>query len=171
MRSNMKRILSIIGFATALFSLASQVEADSTIHWVTDRDYRLSVLDNNNQPILSVKIEYQGKKPYGNEVNDHNWKFVDTDFYRESFKNLTDSTINIQKISYSLDRGRLHTPRVKNKEKVKAMYGATEINANASIHKNNAWVWSKRNNKLHRKFLFFYNNEKIEVDIPLIYRQ
>ncbi len=169
--SNMKLLSSLIGLAIVSITLSSTVQGDNSIQWINDRDYSVSILDNSNRPILSIVIKYQGKTPYDNQVKNHNWKSFDTDFYRESFTNLTDSTIHIQEIRYFLDRGKLHTSRIKGKEQIKALYGTTRIIANESLHRNDAWIWAKKDNKLHRMFLFTYNDEKIEVDIPLVYQQ
>ena len=70
-----------------------------------------------------------------------------------------------------MDRGRLYSVRIKGDEKIQAMYGSSDIKPKASLHRYNAWVWAKKNNKLHRVYHFIYNNEEIEVDVPLIYQQ
>jgi hypothetical protein len=68
------------------------VQAESSIQWMNEREYRVTISDNN-KPILSVVIEYQGKVPSDSEIIDHNWKSIDTDFYRETFNNLSESNI------------------------------------------------------------------------------
>ena len=155
-------------FAIAIVVWSFSVQAESSIHWLNEREYTVTVSDNN-KPILSVGIEYQGKAPYGNEVIKHNWKAVDTDFYRETFKNLSGSNISIKEVKYFLEHGQLHTPRIKGEKKIKMTYGTTLIKTNESLFRNNAWVWAKRENILHRIFVFKYDDQEIDVDIPLVY--
>ena len=151
---NMKKIISIINLAIVISVLSPTVEADSTLHWLNDRDYSLSVSDDSNQPILLIAIEYQGKR-----------LLDDVDVYHESFKNLTNSTINIHKISYSMDRGRLYTALIKGDEKIQAMYGSSDIKPKGSLHRYDAWVWAKKDNKLHRVYHF----RQLEINnLPII---
>ncbi|MCF6204447.1 MAG: hypothetical protein L3J59_12410 [Methylococcaceae bacterium] len=164
-----KLFLSFIQIFTITIAVWSfSVQAESSTYWLNEREYTVTVSDNN-KPILSVGIEYQGKAPKGNELIKHNWKAVDTDFYRETFKNLSGSSIGIKEVKYFLDHGQLHTPRIKGGKKIKMTYGTTLIKANELLFRNNAWVWAKRENILHRMFVFTYDNQEIEVDIPLVY--
>lgn len=170
---NMK-ILSIIMCVFFIVTWSCFVQAENSIHWVNEREYSVTISDNSNQPILSVTIEYIGKSPEspdsGEEIN-HNWRVIDTDFYSETFKNLTGKNIYIKTINYFLERGKLHTPRVKGKAMIQAMYGTTEIKPYALLHRSNAWVWAKKDNTLHRMFVFTKENKMFDVDIPLIYQQ
>jgi len=145
--------------------------AESSIEWNNDREYSLTVLDNDNKPLLLIEIKYQGKSPQGDKKINHNWKAVDTDFYQEMFKNLSGSSVHIKEIKYSLDRGPLRTPRIKSESKIKVTYGTTQIMPNKTLYRDDAWVWAKRENVLHRLFVFSYKNREIEVDIPLVYQR
>jgi hypothetical protein len=166
----MKKIflLFIQIFAIALLVWSFSAQAESSIHWLNEREYTVTVSDNN-KPILSIGIEYQGKAPKGNELIKHNWRGIDTDFYHETFKNLSGSSLGIKEVKYFLDHGQLHTPRIKGEKKIEMTYGTTLIKANESLLRNNAWVWAKKENILHRIFIFTYGNQEIEVDIPLVY--
>ncbi len=148
---------------------SNTTRAESTIEWINDRGYILTVLDND-KPILLIEIKYQGKAPIGDKKINHNWKAVDTDFYQETFKNLTESSVHIKEIRYSLDLGPLRTPRIKSESKIKVTYGTTQIMPNKSLYRDDAWVWAKKENVLHRLFVFSYKNREIEVDIPLVYQ-
>ncbi len=165
------KIISIIIYVFFIATWSCFVQAESLIHWVNEREYSVTISDNNNQPILSVAIEYIGKSPDSDKEINHNWRAIDTDFYSETFKNLTGKNIYIKTINYFLERGKLHTPRVKGKDMIQAMYGTTEIKPYASLHRTNAWVWAKKNNTLHRMFVFTKENQIIDADIPLIYQQ
>lgn len=155
--------ISLLVWNTAL-------QAESAIHWVNEREYNITVSDNES-PLLSIDIEYQGKAPKGNKKIKQDWRSVDTDFYHLSFKNLSETNIHFKEVQYFLDRGQLHTPRIKDKPKIKQTYGTTVIKANESLIRNNAWVWSKRDNILHRIFIFTLDNKEFDVDIPLVYQQ
>ena len=146
------------------------LHAESSIHWVNEREYNITVSEND-KPLLSIVIEYQGKAPKGNTTIKHNWRTVDTDFYHLSYENLSESNIHIKEVQYFLDRGQLRTPRIKRKSKIKATYGTTVIKANSSLIRNNAWVWSKKDNTLHRVFVFTLDNKAFDVDIPLVYQK
>lgn len=169
---NMDKLLIHLmqSFILTLFIWSATLQAESIIHWENEREYRVTVSDNN-KPLLSIAVEYLGKTPNNNKIIKHNWKAVDTDFYRETIKNLSESDIHIKEIKYSLDRGQLYTPRIKGGNKIKATYGTHVIKANESLSRDNAWVWSKRDNTLHRIFKFTWNDKTMDVDIPFVYQK
>lgn len=162
------RILSLILMILIFWS--NTTWAESAVERIDEREYILTVLDNA-KPILLIEIRYQGKAPKGDKKIKQNWRAVDTDFYHETFTNLAESAVHIKEIRYSLDRGPLRTPRIKSESKIKATYGATKIMPNKSLYRENAWVWAKKENVLHRIFVFSYKNREIEVDIPLVYQR
>jgi hypothetical protein len=167
----MKILLTYVIQIFTIFLLVwnTAVQAESTIHWDNGREYKITVSDNK-KPVLSISIEYQGKTPKGNKEIKHNWSTVDTDFYHISFENLSKSNLHFKEIRYFLDRGQLYSTRIKGESRIKETYGTTVIKPSESLVRNNAWVWSKKNNTLHRIFVFTLNNKVFDVDIPLVYQ-
>lgn len=146
-----------------------QSNVDSEVNWHNAREYTMIAKTSNDQPVMEVHIEYIGKEPYGDESIDHNWRDVDTDFYRETIENKSNSGIDFKEIRYSMKRGKLYTQRVKTEADIQPMYGTTTLEPHTSLVRDNAWVWGKRDNVLHRNFVFAQDHERFEADIPLVY--
>jgi len=86
-----------IPILTALFVLFS-----SLLCALEERNYTKTVTDENGKAIMTVEMNYIGKKPIGKFTYPHDWRHTDTDFYNVIYTNLTDKPIEFIKMrSYS----------------------------------------------------------------------
>ncbi len=164
--------MSPLKFVTILLAVILQYgcqQNNTDVTWYNAREYTLT-LYNGSQPILEVDVSYIGKKPSANVKVKHNWQQQDTDFYQVKFTNLFQESIHFESIVYELEKGKLLSKKVKNKQGIAADCGFVKILPGNSMLNESAYVWSYANsNTLHRYFNLTVAGKNLTVDFPLVY--
>jgi len=158
-----------LAYALLLALLACSESAqrvDTT--WHNQRDYSLVLSTLAGEAVLAVEVTYQGKKPQGafTPTHDH-----DTDYYAVHLTNLCDDVIEFKRIEYYLERGALKSRREKNAFGIEQTYGQTSLIPGETVLRQNARVWALKDNTLHRELHLQVRDQRLTVDIPLVYQR
>lgn len=109
------------------------------------------------QDVLQIDCQYVGKSPADPKSyqSPHDYRSIDTDFYRLSFTNLTDQEIEIAGISYHMEKGPNKGRSKATPETIKRTWGTTTIGPHKTISHPNGFVWSNgRQNRLIKTYRF-----------------
>ncbi|MDE1463993.1 hypothetical protein [Spartinivicinus poritis] len=143
----------------------------SDITWHNSREYTLQ-LYNNGMLVLNAEVNYLGKQPPVDVDIKHNWQQQDTDFYSVKFTNQYQRSIHFEKIIYQLEKGKLFSQKIKDKQEIAEDYGFVKILPGNSLLDESSYVWSYADsNILHRYFHFTVDGEHLTADLPLVYQK
>jgi hypothetical protein len=97
------------------------------------------------QPVLDINCKYLGKVPGDSSTysSSHNYRTIDTDFYRVSFTNRTDKDIHIAGVTYRMEKGPLRGQSAVSNASIKEAWGTTVIHPGKTISHSNSFVWAK----------------------------
>ena len=91
----MKRFAWLAGVAAVILAVMP-VQAE------LKRSYVRTVYDGSGRAVMQITVDYLGKMPIGDFEYRHDWRRIDTDFYRDTRENLTDQPIEFLRTrSYS----------------------------------------------------------------------
>lgn len=107
--------------------------------------------------VLDVRCEYLGKAPGDHDSyrSSHNFRNIDTDFYKVSFTNRTESDIHIEGVSYRMADGPVRGMSSASPDSIKRTWGTNVIRPGQTISHPNSFVWSKsRTNAMVKQYQF-----------------
>ncbi len=142
------RILIIGGIIAVLLTACSEsptaLETVERVDRRNESNYE-KVISVGNQPLLRIACRYIGKKPGdpSSYSSSHNYAEIDTAFYEVTFKNLTNSELSVDGVSYRMEKGRLHGKSHYGADSIRRAWGSNIIPAGASITRRNNMVWSR----------------------------
>lgn len=131
----------------------------------------------NGQETLFVVCEYLGKKPKEPHQLTHNYKKINTDFYRVTVQNLSDQDVRIVGVRYRMANGPTKPIPDATSKSIKAAWGTDVIPAKETVVQENAFVWSKsRVNRLIKNYTFVTTDGngkevKFSGQLDLFFRQ
>ena len=136
------------------------------------REYDVTV-NRNDSPFLKVSCSYLGREPADIELFKklfkHDYESRATDFYSIKIENLSDRTIRIKEVNYSLRRGSYRGKSKFNSDEIAMTWGQAVIEPNRSIQRDTHFVWAIKDNVLEKAFLIESVDESGEVfDFELI---
>lgn len=134
------------------------------------RNYRLTLRDTQQQPLLEAEVVYLGKHPPAGARVAHDWRRRDTDFYRTTLRNRSAHTIELQSIRYAMARGPLHSPALKDRAGIAADYGSATLRPGDVIVDHDSYVWARRANTLQRTLQLSVDGRPMTLALPLRYR-
>jgi hypothetical protein len=152
----------------------AQAEAKDIRTYTSDdkRDYNQIVEDDNGKRIMEVIVEYIGKQPEEPAKTNtiKKAKNNDLDFYNISFRNISNTTIIIDKVETFWEKGKYvegGNRRAKTSKQIKDRLGVNVLNPNEKVIRKNSWCRSKNYsyNTLHRVYTIIHDTQKISVDI------
>ncbi len=116
-----------------------------------------TIVDCDGQPALKISCQYTGKSPGDPATyqSDHDYRRINTDFYRITMENLTDADIVIERVTYRMQNGPTRGPQSAPSESIQRTWGTNRIPAGSKISRANNFVWSKsRRNTLLKTYWF-----------------
>lgn len=129
-------------------------------------------------PVLEVECEYVGKQPGDKNTyqNSHDYRRIDTDFYRLTFRNLTDNSMTVDGVTYRMETGETHGLQSASADSIRRTWGTNTIPPQSSISRANNMVWAKgRRNKMLKTYSFQLQTERgaerLEAEVPLVYER
>lgn len=142
------------------------------------RDYT-KVVRVEGRNVLKITCEYVGKRPGepSSYVNNHDFRRIDTDFYRLTFENLTDSDVFIEGVAYRMETGSTKGLQFASADSIRNTWGTNIVPQKSSISRANNMVWSKsRRNALIKTYSFRIptrdgSHEIVESEISLVYKR
>ena len=142
-----------------------------------ERDYS-ETISFQGKPVLEVICEYVGKEP-GDPTSyqqDHDYRRTDTDFYKLTFRNLTNNDITLEGVSYRMKIGRFRGNQSASADSIRRSWGTNVIPAQGSLHRSNNMVWAKsRKNTLFKTYHFGITFEqsrgRFKAEVPFVYRR
>jgi len=167
----MRRVLGLFAYTLILIGCGSSATGEAKIHWYDDREYQLYVYNLGNEPLLKIDVNYNGKSPRSGKDIQHSWQNVDTDFYDVRIENISRYLIVIDHIEYVMGKGTLYSKHTKSAIDIKKDYGQSHLSPGDVMRNDNAYVWAKDDNILHRIFVLDVEGKTIRADIPLIYQR
>jgi hypothetical protein len=135
------------------------------------------VVEHRGQPAIKIECEYVGKSPGAPDafMSKHDYRKIDTDFYRVSFENLTDDDIVIDRILYRLEKGPVKGQQSTAADSIRQTWGTNVIQAKSKISRANNMVWAKaKRNTLIKTYFFRIANgddepKTLKAEVPLVY--
>ena len=126
-----------------------------------------TTFQSNGQPIVRADCRYIGKGPDDSIpfINSHNFRTIDTDFYRLTLTNLTDRNVELTGLSYHMAKGPLRIPKQASLDKLRKHFGSLEIPSGESRTHLNTFVWSPANQNALRKTYRFRTNDDQGAEI------
>lgn len=167
---------SAMCFVLCLFSAAPCGCGRSTS--LSDRNFTRTI-KFQGEPTIKIDCEYVGKRPGdpSNFVSNHDYRKIDTDFYRLTMENLTDQDIVIERVEFRMEKGPMRGPKSVGPESIRKTWGTNTIPAASSISRANNMAWStKRENRFLKTYHFrFASDEQIDntftAEVPLVYNR
>ena len=97
------------------------------------------------QTVLDINCKYLGKAPgdLDSYSSSHDYRTIDTDFYRVSFTNRTDKDIHIAGVTYRMEKGPVRGQSTVSNASIKEAWGTTVIHPGKTISHSNSFVWAK----------------------------
>jgi hypothetical protein len=143
---------------------------------LSERNYRKAI-DFQGQPTIKIECVYVGKQPGAPDAfqSGHDFKKIDTDFYRVTFENLIDDDIVIERAEYRLQKGPVKGPQSASADSIQRTWGTNVIQAKSKITRANNMVWAKtpRNTLIKTYHLRIadgdHKNETFTTEVPLVY--
>ncbi|AUB81911.1 hypothetical protein THSYN_13720 [Candidatus Thiodictyon syntrophicum] len=137
------------------------------------------VVDLDGQPTLRVSCEYVGKTPGdpADYISGHDYRRVDTDFYRLTLENLSANPLIIERVDYRLETGSITGEQAADATSLRRTWGTNVIAPGARISRGNNMVWSKASrNRLWKTYQFRIDDEDksnrtFAVAVSLVYRR
>ncbi len=172
---NLLLVVSVSGIALLLTACSRRQEFHTSIDSVT-RNFQ-KIIEIEGRKLLAVEVEYIGKSP-GDTLkytNNHDYKSIDTDFYRIKLENLSEFRIEMEKVGYRLEKGRLRVKSYADKKSIEKTWGKSYIDSGGHIERLNNMVWSDYSENIFYKnyeFTLIQTDEEyieFSVEIPLRY--
>lgn len=144
----------------------------------TERNH-IETVSLGGKPVLKITCHYVGKKPGDPKTyqNSHDYRRIDTDFYRITMDNLTDVDIVLMRVDYRMQKGSILGSQTASAESIKRTWGTNIIPARSSISRANNLVWSKSSkNALLKTYYFEFetangNTQTFSAEVPLVYNR
>jgi hypothetical protein len=135
------------------------------------------VAEYEQRPVLRITCEYVGKAPGdpGRYRNSHDYRAIDTDFYRIDLHNLTNEEIMVEGVSYRLEYGRFHGQPYATAESIESTWGSNRIQALSSLSRANNFVYARKTpNTLFKLYQFRFadssdGKRSFSAEVPLVY--
>jgi len=131
------------------------------------------------QSVMRIQCDYVGKQPLDPKSykSKHDYRRMDTDFYKVTFENLTDNEIVVEGVDYAMARGPVLGRKSWSADSIKINWGTNVIQAKGSIKRDDHLVWSKGpNNALVKTYSFRTTDNdgkqvKFKAAVRLAYRR
>jgi hypothetical protein len=144
----------------------------------TERNH-IETVSLGGKPVLTITCQYVGKTPGDPTTyqNSHDYRSIDTDFYRITMDNLTDVDIVIKRVDYRMRKGPTLGSQTASAESIKRTWGTNIVAAKSSISRANNLVWSKSGrNALLKTYHFEFetasgNTQTFSAEVPLVYNR
>jgi len=135
------------------------------------------VAEYEQRPVLRITCEYVGKAPGdpGSYRNSHDYRAIDTDFYRIELHNLTSEEIIVEGVSYRLEYGRFRGQPYATAASIESTWGSNRIQALSSLSRANNFVYSRMTpNTLFKSYQFRFadssdGKRSFSAEVPLVY--
>lgn len=151
-----------LGWITSLFLVLSFITGCAEQRAPVTRNFTRTV-KVEGQDVLKIDCQYVGKSPGEPKTyqSQHDYRSIDTDFYRLSFTNLTDQEIQLSGISYHMAKGPTKGRSQATQESIKRTWGTTTIRPHETISHPNGFVWAKgQQNRLIKTYSFRTKDSK-----------
>lgn len=137
------------------------------------------VVDLDGQPTLRVSCDYVGKTPGdpAGYISGHDYRRVDTDFYRLTLENLSANPLIMERVDYRLETGPIRGEQAADATSLRRTWGTNVIAPGARISRGNNMVWSKASrDRLWKTYQFRSDDggksdRTFAVAVPLVYRR
>lgn len=142
----------------------------SEIQRIDKRSYTKTLRDKDGNQIMVIAVQYIGKlpKPPLRIIVPWDWRTQDTDWYNITFKNLSNSTIEIKKASVNWEKGPARATITQ--EQISQRLGTHIIAPKKEVHrKNTALISNLTHDICHFIYTFRYHIKEYSVDLPLAY--
>ena len=109
------------------------------------------------QTVLDINCKYLGKAPGDPDSysSSHNYRDIDTDFYRVSFTNRTGKDIHIAGVAYRMEKGPVRGQTTVSSDSINRTWGTTVIPPGKTISHPNSFVWAKAtSNRMIKTYTF-----------------
>jgi len=137
------------------------------------------IVEVEGRTVLEITCEYVGKQPGApsSYISSHDYQSTDTDFYRLTIVNLTDTDVVIERVAYRMKTGPTKGLQFASAESIQKTWGTNIVPANSSISRANNLVWSKsKRNTLLKTYTFRIggsdsSHELVDSEIALVYKR
>ena len=135
------------------------------------------LVEHNGTPALRITCQYVGKQPCdpNSYQNSHDYKQIDTDFYKITMENLTTVDIRLKRVDYRMKKGPTRGRQSASSESIKRTWGTDVIPAGSHISRANNLVWAESSSNTMLKTYFFVfetddgSGQTLSAEVPLVY--